>query len=120
MGCGSQMGILVLLCSYVRHSCWVASEAYSSPSIVLTAKAPDGSPVIFDDFREAYYWLRHNTPTDAKVMSWWDYGYQITSMANRTILVDNNTWNTTHIAQVGRVFASREEVSTMLINLVIW
>jgi dolichyl-diphosphooligosaccharide--protein glycosyltransferase len=36
-------------------------------------------------------------------MSWWDYGYQIVAMANRTILVDNNTWNNTHIATVGRV-----------------
>jgi len=32
---------------------------------------------ILDDFREAYYWLRQNTPEDATVMSWWDYGYQI-------------------------------------------
>ena len=41
---------------------------------------------------------------NAKVMSWWDYGYQITAMANRTILVDNNTWNNTHISRVGQVF----------------
>jgi len=46
---------------------------------------------------------------DAKVMSWWDYGYQIVAMANRTILVDNNTWNNTHIATVGRAMASTEE-----------
>lgn len=26
--------------------------------------------IVLDDFREAYYWLRHNTPPDAKVMSW--------------------------------------------------
>ncbi len=32
---------------------------------------------ILDDFREAYFWLRQNTPDDASVMSWWDYGYQI-------------------------------------------
>lgn len=43
------------------------------------------------------------TLQDAKVMSWWDYGYQITAMANRTILVDNNTWNNTHISRVGQV-----------------
>lgn len=24
---------------------------------------------VFDDFREAYSWLRHNTPEDAKVSS---------------------------------------------------
>lgn len=33
--------------------------------------------------------------------SWWDYGYQTTAMANRTVIVDNNTWNNTHIATVG-------------------
>ena len=44
-------------------------------------------------------------------MSWWDYGYQITGMANRTVLVDNNTWNNTHIATVGKAMATREEVA---------
>jgi len=46
---------------------------------------------------------------DAKIMSWWDYGYQITAMANRTILVDNNTWNNTHISRVGQAMASSED-----------
>ncbi|VEL18560.1 unnamed protein product, partial [Protopolystoma xenopodis] len=41
-------------------------------------------------------------------MSWWDYGYQITAMANRTVLVDNNTWNNTHIGRVGQAMASPE------------
>lgn len=41
-------------------------------------------------------------------MSWWDYGYQITGFSNRTTIVDNNTWNYTHIATVGRAMASRE------------
>ena len=42
-------------------------------------------------------------------MSWWDYGYQITGMSNRTVLVDNNTWNNTHIATVGRAMSSPED-----------
>lgn len=50
------------LITYTFHSTWVTSEAYSSPSIVLSARGGDGSRIIFDDFREAYYWLRHNTP----------------------------------------------------------
>lgn len=99
----------LLLVTYTFHCTWVTSEAYSSPSIVLSAKQHDGSRVIFDDFREAYYWLRQNTPEDSKVMSWWDYGYQITAMANRTILVDNNTWNNTHISRVGQAMASSED-----------
>lgn len=30
-------------------------------------------------------------------------------MANRTILVDNNTWNNTHISRVGQAMASSED-----------
>ena len=97
------------LVMYAFHCVWAVSEAYSSPSIVLTARGYDGSRIVFDDFREAYWWLRHNTPEDSKIMSWWDYGYQISSMANRTILVDNNTWNNTHISRVGQAMASSEE-----------
>lgn len=97
------------LITYTFHCTWVTSEAYSSPSIVLSARGADGGQIIFDDFREAYFWLRHNTPEDAKVMSWWDYGYQITAMANRTILVDNNTWNNTHISRVGQAMSSPED-----------
>jgi len=104
-------GLTFLLCAYQLHCSWVTSEAYSSPSIVLAARGQDGSKIIFDDFREAYYWLRQNTPQSAKIMSWWDYGYQITAMANRTILVDNNTWNNTHIATVGKAMSSTETVA---------
>lgn len=99
----------LMLCMYSYHCIWVTSEAYSAPSIVLSARSHDGSRIVFDDFREAYYWLRQNTAPDAKIMSWWDYGYQITAMANRTILVDNNTWNNTHISRVGQAMASSEE-----------
>ncbi|KAI9087938.1 hypothetical protein K1719_030268 [Acacia pycnantha] len=79
---------------------WLISPSLSKEMVPL---------VIFDDYREAYYWLRQNTPPDAKVMSWWDYGYQITAMGNRTVIVDNNTWNNTHIATVGRAMSSYED-----------
>ncbi|KAL9224338.1 hypothetical protein vseg_000382 [Gypsophila vaccaria] len=103
------VGAFYILSRYVIHCTWVTSEAYSSPSIVLAARGAHGNRVIFDDYREAYYWLRQNTPADAKIMSWWDYGYQITAMGNRTVIVDNNTWNNTHIATVGRAMSSYED-----------
>ncbi|RPB24742.1 STT3 subunit of Oligosaccharyl transferase [Terfezia boudieri ATCC MYA-4762] len=96
---------------FVQHCTWVTSNAYSSPSVVLASRLPDGSQHIIDDYREAYYWLRKNTPEDAKIMSWWDYGYQIGGMADRTTLVDNNTWNNTHIATVGKAMSCSEEIS---------
>ncbi|QSS55400.1 oligosaccharyl transferase stt3 subunit [Histoplasma capsulatum var. duboisii H88] len=103
--------IVIYLLMFVVHCTWVTSNAYSSPSVVLASRTPDGNQLIIDDFREAYYWLRQNTPENAKIMSWWDYGYQIGGMANRPTLVDNNTWNNTHIATVGKAMSSREEVS---------
>ncbi|CEP10613.1 hypothetical protein [Parasitella parasitica] len=93
---------------FVWHCTWVTSNAYSSPSVVLASRNPDGSQRIIDDFREAYYWLRKNTDENAKIMSWWDYGYQIAGFSNRTTLVDNNTWNNTHIATVGRAMSTDE------------
>lgn len=101
----------IYLLIFVAHCTWVTSNAYSSPSVVLASRMPDGSQHIIDDYREAYQWLRQNTKPDAKIMSWWDYGYQIGGMADRPTLVDNNTWNNTHIATVGKAMSSREEVS---------
>lgn len=101
----------IYLLIFVLHCTWVTSNAYSSPSVVLASRLPDGSQHIIDDYREAYYWLRQNTAENAKIMSWWDYGYQIGGMADRPTLVDNNTWNNTHIATVGKAMSSREEVS---------
>jgi len=45
-------GMTILMLFYTFHCIWVTSEAYSSPSIVLAAKQPDGSKKYFDDFRE--------------------------------------------------------------------
>ena len=117
---------------YVIHSEKVIERAYSNPSVILSGTA-GGKPYIIDDFREAYSWLRTgillkkirnlflilrlkvkhrartNTPTDSSILSWWDYGYQIAGMADRTTVVDNNTWNNTHIALVGKFFSSNEK-----------
>jgi len=58
-----------MLVFYVFHCCWVSAEMYSAPSIVLQSRSPQGGVHVFDDFREAYGWLRHNTDEEAKVSS---------------------------------------------------
>ena len=103
------IGVLIILCAflhtYICHGVMSGAEAYSSPSVVMSSKYK-GQRYMIDDYREAYYWLRMNTRQDAIIMSWWDYGYQITGFSNRTTLVDNNTWNNTHIATVGLAMSS--------------
>ncbi|XP_037068283.1 LOW QUALITY PROTEIN: dolichyl-diphosphooligosaccharide--protein glycosyltransferase subunit STT3B-like [Pollicipes pollicipes] len=106
----SIVAVIMMLMMFAVHCTWVTSNAYSSPSIVL-ASYSGGERNILDDFREANYWLWQNTPEDARVMSWWDYGYQIAGMANRTTLVDNNTWNNSHIALVGKAMSSNESAA---------
>jgi len=102
-------GLVVVLSFHLFHCSYLGGEGYSSPSIILQSRTSTGDVYVFDDYREAYSWLRENTDYDAKVASWWDYGYQTTAMADRTVLVDNNTWNNTHIATVGRAMASPEK-----------
>ena len=65
--------------------------------------------MLVDDYREAYWWLRDHTPEDARVMAWWDYGYQITGIGNRTTIADGNTWNHEHIATLGLILSAPEE-----------
>lgn len=60
----------------------------------------------FNDWIQALQWVRQDTPTNAVVISWWDYGYWFTVMGNRTTLVDNATLNSTRIAQVGQLLMS--------------
>lgn len=105
------IAVVMMLMLFAVHCTWVTSSAYSSPSIVLASYNHDGSRTILDDFREAYFWLRQNTHDKARVMSWWDYGYQIAGMGNRTTLVDNNTWNNSHIALVGKAMSSNESAA---------
>lgn len=102
--------LAVMSIKFVLHGTIVGAEVYSSPSVILSNRDySTGAKVIIDDFREAYYWLRQNSIERSKVMSWWDYGYQIAGFSNRTTICDNNTWNFTHIAYVGKVFSSTEE-----------
>jgi len=84
--------VYVMTGSFARY-CWRLSKDLSNPSIIVLARLQDGRTIKVDDYREAYWWLRDNTPEDARVMAWWDYGYQISAIANRTTIADGNTWN---------------------------
>lgn len=85
------------------------AKSISHPTIIQKARTRSGEDVIVDDYREAYHWVRDNTPEDARIMAWWDYGYQITGIGNRTTIADGNTWNHEHIALLGRILTAPEK-----------
>lgn len=90
---------------YIAH-CKSIGEGVASPTVMYAVRQRDGSNYIVDDYYKGYKWLEQNTPEDARVMAWWDYGYQITGIANRTSIADGNTWNHEHIATLGRTLTS--------------
>jgi dolichyl-diphosphooligosaccharide---protein glycosyltransferase len=96
--------------------CHQMAEGMSGPSIMFKARLNNGKEIIVDDYREAYWWLRDKTPDDARVLAWWDYGYQITGIGNRTSLADGNTWNHEHIATLGRMLSGPEKKSHRIIR----
>jgi len=98
-----------------RRHCESMAHRHSNPKLMFKAKV-EGKTVIIDDYREAYFWLRHNTPPESRVLAWWDYGYQITGIANRTTIADGNTWNHEHIATIGRCLTSPVPIAHKMIR----
>ncbi|MDI1496033.1 MAG: Membrane protein required for N-linked glycosylation [Cenarchaeum symbiont of Oopsacas minuta] len=59
-----------------------------------------------DDWPKTFEWIKTNTPEDAIIGSWWDYGYWLTTLADRTTLADNGTLSTVQISKIGRTMVS--------------
>jgi len=108
-------GLSQISTDFYAYSVMMA-EHMSGPSIMYQARLQNGKSIVVDDYREAYWWLRDNTPEDARIMSWWDYGYQITGIANRTTIADGNTWNHEHIATLGRCLTSPEKKAHKIVR----
>lgn len=89
-----------------RNHSFETARHMSNPMIVFKARLKDGKEVIINDYVQAYTWLRESTPRTSRVMAWWDYGYQITGIGNRTTIADGNTWNHEHIATLGYCLTS--------------
>ncbi|GFE55569.1 oligosaccharyl transferase STT3 [Babesia ovis] len=107
----------IFMMGCITHGTWMASNIYSRPSIVTSWHSPKHGKIVQDDFRDAYTWIKYNTPPESVVMAWWDYGYQLRQMANRSVLTDNNTSNNQQIAITGLIFASEERDAYKMLKL---
>ena len=108
IGAAMMLAFLGMSSSFYGYSHQFA-ERSSQPQIMYRGQLQNGQFVMVDDYREAYFWLRDHTAKDARVMAWWDYGYQIAGIAERTSIADGNTWNHEHIATLGRILTAPEE-----------
>jgi len=104
----------ILPTSPMRDRPRVFEQAYS-PVTIMASSVPlrAGEPIL--EWYETLMWMKHELSDDAIVVSWWDYGYWISIIGNKTTLSDNGTMNTTQIANIGRIFMSNEtEAITIL------
>lgn len=100
--------IIFMLCIpmvYPPNSNWLSS-ADIPPSI---ANGGTGYRLQTNDWIDALNWIAKNTPKNSVIASWWDYGYWITTLGNRTSLADNATINQTRIANIAKMFIDQKE-----------
>jgi dolichyl-diphosphooligosaccharide---protein glycosyltransferase len=95
---------------YPKNFNWISS-ADIPPSIVNGAT---GFRMQVEDWEDAVNWIANNTPKDSVIASWWDYGYWITTLGNKTTLADNATINQTRIQTIAKMLMSEQETATQI------
>ena len=91
---------------------WISTA--DIPVSIASSSLPIREPV--PDWMEALAWISENTPSESVIAAWWDYGYWISVMGNRTTLVDNATINSTKIGLLGKMFMSNETTALNLLD----
>jgi len=84
-----------------------------APPTILTGGLSYGAS---NDWLDATQWLKENTPQDAVIAAWWDYGYWITVLSDRATLIDNATLLDWQIKKMGYVFTTPIENSWHILN----
>ncbi len=97
----------ILPTSPLRGRPRVVEQAYS-PVTIMASSVPLRTDEPILEWYETLMWMKHKLSDDAIVVSWWDYGYWISIIGNKTTLADNGTINTTQIQNIGRIFMSNE------------
>ena len=62
-----------------------------------------------NDWPHAMQWLKENTPEDAVIAAWWDYGYWIGTIGERKTLADNSTLLDWQIRKIAAMYMSTSE-----------
>ena len=82
-------------------------------NILTTSKNPPtimngGSTFLVstNDWLDSMEWIKNNTPEDAVIGAWWDYGYWIQTKGERASLADNSTLIDSIIKKIATAFLS--------------
>jgi dolichyl-diphosphooligosaccharide--protein glycosyltransferase len=91
---------------FPENNNWIDHTA--TPPIIFTG-ATSNPPT--NDWLETLEWIKLNTPENAVIASWWDYGYWIQTISERASLADNSTIHTFIIQNIARMLLSTPDDS---------
>ena len=97
--------------SFPQNSNWINN--LDTPASILTG-ATANTPT--NDWLETLEWIKLNTPENSIIAAWWDYGYWITSLSDRTTLVDNATLSTEGISRMAKILMSSPDDSWKILE----
>ncbi|MFZ0184501.1 MAG: peptidylprolyl isomerase [Nitrosotalea sp.] len=93
------VALLLVPTLYPVNGNWITVT--KSPPTILNGGS--NFAIATNDWPDALNWMKNNTPKDSVVASWWDYGYWIQTLGERTTFVDNATVDTNIIANIARM-----------------
>ncbi|MFX1502444.1 MAG: STT3 domain-containing protein [Promethearchaeota archaeon] len=106
LGSSETLSVYISICflciAQVVHTTDIAIDQMSYGQM-----APQG---VIHDWEEALTWMKDNLKGTDVVVSWWDYGYWLTPIANVTTVNDNATKNATRIGLTGMALMQSNEI----------
>ena len=96
------VALLVVPMAYPERN-WSNSNAVN-PATILNGGTSFN--ISTNDWTDAMQWLKENTPEDAVIAAWWDYGYWISTLSERKTLADNATTLDWQIRKSASMFMS--------------
>ncbi|MDP3966109.1 MAG: STT3 domain-containing protein [archaeon] len=116
---------LILIIGFVFGNPFAGSPgAYQ----ISSYSSSNTGPVANTDWQDAMSWARNNTPVNSVFLHWWDYGYLVQTVGNRTTVLDggnaNAYWDhlmgryvlTTPHPETAKSFMKAHNVSYLLID----
>jgi len=108
--------VLLLLMSIVPQVYLAASSA-NQPNALASSSIPIRLGGEFpEDWLQALNWMNDNLDEDSVVVSWWDYGYWIEALANKTTLADGATMDQHQIANIAKIMMNKPNNSLPILK----
>jgi dolichyl-diphosphooligosaccharide--protein glycosyltransferase len=108
--------VIIILILFTIPLVYPASNWISSMDFPPTILNGGTTYPASNDWIETLDWIKINTPEDSIVASWWDYGYWISTVAERTTLIDNSTLGAWQIQKMAKIFMSTPDESWNLLT----